>query len=139
MQWYLFYIFFYITLIIYYVESWYKLNFFKSKDVASVCQCEVQRWPNVFTLHTHCPLVHFLPLLWFLYPPFFLSFSYLLYLKIIGDPEAQVAEDEEGDNLSARLLVVVLLVNLLLLQVGDEEQLEVHLAISQLTKYTKHP
>ena len=62
-----------------------------------------------------------------------------MYLKIIGDPEAQVAEDEEGDNLSARLLVVVLLVNLLLLQVGDEEQLEVHLAISQLTKYTKHP
>ena len=116
------------------------LIFFKSKDVASVCQC-------LSTKVTQClhsshslsigPFSTF-PLV-LVSSSFFLSFSCLLYLKIIGDPEAQVAEDEEGDNLSARLLVVVLLVNLLLLQVGDEEQLEVHLAINQLNKYTKNP
>jgi hypothetical protein len=58
-----------------------------------------------------------------------------LDLKIVGDPESQVAEDEEGEDLPARLLVLVLLVNLLLLQVGDEEQLQVNL--DQSINYNK--
>ncbi len=52
----------------------------------------------------------------------------LLNLEVVGDPEPEVAEDEEGDNLPARLLPPpALLINLLLLQVRDEEKLEVHL------------
>jgi hypothetical protein len=52
----------------------------------------------------------------------------LLNLEVVGDPESEVAEDEEGDDLSARLLPPpALLIDLLLLQVRDEEKLEVHL------------
>jgi hypothetical protein len=52
----------------------------------------------------------------------------LLNLKVVGDPEPEVAEDEEGDDLPARLLPSpAFLVDLLLLQVRDEEKLEVHL------------
>ncbi len=52
----------------------------------------------------------------------------LLNLEVVCDPEPEVAEDEEGDDLPARLLPPpALLLDLLLLQVRDEEKLEVHL------------
>ena len=51
----------------------------------------------------------------------------LLNFKVVGYPQSKVTQDQEGDDLSPRLCLAMLLSNILMFQVSNEEKLKIDL------------